>query len=95
MPFPFYWIGAFVAGLVLAVVLTIFGFALDVVTRAAHEVRGSVLPGLVSGFREWAADRGGAARPSASPQGSDPTSQIEDIPLRDGPPPERVHAHVL
>jgi hypothetical protein len=95
MPFPFYWIGAFVAGLLLAGVLAIFGLALDVLTRATTEVRGTVLPGLVAGFREWTTDRGGPARRPASPQGTDPTSSIEDTVLRDGPPLERVHAHVL
>ena len=95
MPFPFYWIGALVAGLVLAGALAVFGLALDVVMRATNGVRGSVLPGLVAGFREWTADRGRAADGPASGHGSAPTSPIEDILLHDGPLLERVHPHVL
>ena len=94
MPFPFYWLGALVAGLLLAGVLTIFGFAFDVVMRATNEVGCSVLPGLVAGFREWTANHGEAARLPASQQGFDPTSPFEEIQLRDGPLLRRVDGRV-
>lgn len=94
MPFPFYWIGALVAGLVLAGALTVFGLALDVVARATNGVRGSVLPGLVAGFREWTGDRGGAARSPAARQDPGPASPIEDAPPLDRQSMERVHPRV-
>jgi len=53
MAFPFWWIGALTAGLFLAAVFTMFGVALRLVNRTTAEIRGSVLPGLVSGFRDW------------------------------------------
>lgn len=94
MPFPFYWMGALIAGLLLAGVLTIFAFALEVVMGATSEVGASVLPGLVAGFREWTADRGGAADRPALAHGSAPAFPIEDIPMHDGSPLERVQPHV-
>lgn len=57
MAFPFWWIGALTAGLFLASVFTVFGFALRLLNRTTAEIRGSVLPSLVSGFRDWTAVR--------------------------------------
>ena len=53
MAFPFWWIGALTAGLFLAASFLLFGLALRLLNRATTEIRGSVLPGLVSGFRDW------------------------------------------
>lgn len=52
MAFPFLWIGAIFAGIVLGAALTLFVLAMRAVDRAATEVRGSILPGLVEGFRD-------------------------------------------
>ena len=70
--FPFYPIGAIVAGALLGGVLTLFVAALMAVDRGASHVAGSVLPGLVSGIRGWATS-GRADRPNASsgPVGTD------------------------
>ena len=95
MSFPFYWIGAVVAGLILAGALTIFGLGLKVVTRATNDVRGSILPGLVSGFREWAANREDVGDSRVSRSESDHSYVIEDITTQNGPPVERVGANVL
>ena len=64
MPFPFWWIGALTAGLFLAVVFTLFGFALRLLAWTAGEMRQSMLPGVVAGFRGWAGTGGpgGGAR---------------------------------
>jgi hypothetical protein len=53
MAFPFWWIGALTATLVLGAAFLVFGIAMRLVTRTTNEIRGSVLPGLVSGFRNW------------------------------------------
>lgn len=93
MPFPFYWIGALVAGAFLSLVLTIFALALRFLARTTSEVRGSILPGLVSGFRDWAGERNSIVRRIVSPGGSEPGGGIEDAPLN-GPPAERLHPHL-
>ena len=54
MVFPFWWIGALTAALVLGGAFVVFGIAIRLVTRTTNEIRGSMLPGLVSGFRNWA-----------------------------------------
>jgi hypothetical protein len=95
MPFPFYWIGALLAGLVLAGAMTVFGLALEAVARVTHGVRGSVLPGLVAGFREWRADAGTAVHPDAGGGRSAPPSSLEDILPLDSGPLERVHPRVI
>lgn len=94
MQVPFFWLGALVAGLLLTTVLALFGFALNLLSRATNEVRGSILPGLVSGFRGWAAERGPARQRSSSPRSVEAPPPFEEIPLRDGPPVGRVHPHV-
>lgn len=53
MPFPFWWVGAMVAAIVLGTAFTLFGVATRLLARAADEIRDSVLPGLVSGLRDW------------------------------------------
>jgi hypothetical protein len=57
MAFPFWWIGALTAGLFLTASFMLFGLALRLLNRATTEIRGSVLPGLVSGFRDWTETR--------------------------------------
>ena len=94
MPFPFMWTGALVAGLVLVGALAAFGLALEAVTRVTNEIRGSVLPGLVAGFREWDAEGGAAARSAADLSRSPARSLIEDSAPLDGASLERVHPHV-
>jgi hypothetical protein len=94
MHIPFIWFGAFVAGFFLMAVMTLFGLALKLLTHATDEVRGSVLPGLISGFRGWADDHGPARPRPSSPRSPEVTSPFEEIQLRDGPPLRRVHARV-
>ena len=94
MSFPFLWIGVIVAGLLLSAVMTLFGIALHLVAQATNEVRGSILPGLVSGFREWADDKVMAARRSSSPPGSSPAPPFEEMPAREGPPAGPVRARI-
>ena len=57
MPFPFLPGGAILATAVLVGALTIFGLALMALDRAADRaagaLRGSMLPGIVSGMRGW------------------------------------------
>lgn len=93
MPFPFYWIGAFVAGAFLSLVLTLFALALRFLTRTTPDVRGSILPGLVSGFRDWAGDRNSRVRRLVSPGGSEPGNAIEDVPLK-APRSEALRPHL-
>jgi hypothetical protein len=94
MSFPFLWIGAIVAGLLLSAVMTLFGFALHLVARVTNEVRGSILPGLVSGFREWADGYLAAPRGTSSRHGSSPEPPFEEVPLRDKPVRTRLRARV-
>jgi hypothetical protein len=94
MPFPFYWIGAFVAGAFLSLVLTLFALALRFLTRTTSEVRGSILPGLVSGFRDWAGERNSIVRRIVSPGGSEPGDGIEEALSSAVPPVERLRPHL-
>jgi len=94
MHIPFIWFGAFVAGLFLVAVMSVFGLALKLFTRATNEVRGSVLPGLISGFRGWAADDGPARPRSPTSPPPEASCPFEEIAARDGPPIRPVHAHV-
>lgn len=57
MTLAFYPFGAFLAGLVLGSVFTFFALTMHLVDRAIARTNGSMLPGLVSGFRDWASDR--------------------------------------
>jgi hypothetical protein len=70
MPFPFLWIGAVTAGLFLGAVFGMFGLALRLVTRTSSGVRSTVLPGLVSGFRDWA---------SGGPDGHEPSRPVSPV----------------
>lgn len=70
MPFPFYPIGAVVAALILGGALTVFVLALKGLDRAATQVGGAVVGGLVSGIRDWSAPRWVQ---TVSPAGIDPT----------------------
>jgi hypothetical protein len=94
MPFPFIWMGALVAGLVLVGALAAFGLALEAVTRVTTDFRGSILPGLVAGIREWDAEGGAAARSAADVSRSPARSPIEESAPLDGGSLERVHPHV-
>ena len=80
MAFPFWWIGALTAGLFLAAVFTMFGFALRLVNRTTAEIRGSVLPGLVSGFRDWTGMRAPARIGSTAGVSPGPGPVIEEQP---------------
>lgn len=57
MTLAFYPLGAFLAGLVLGSVFTFFALTMHLVDRAITRTNGSMLPGLVSGFRDWADGR--------------------------------------
>jgi hypothetical protein len=69
MPFPFFPIGALVAGAILGAALTLFVTALMAMDRAASRAADALLPGLVSGIRGWSNRRvtDGAGRPTGSP----------------------------
>lgn len=95
MPFPFYWIGAIVASVVLLVTLSLFGAALRAIDRAVMGVRGSILPGLVEGFRDWTDDlRPARRRRTVSPSGPETGDGIEDAPSSAAPPAERLRPHL-
>jgi hypothetical protein len=53
MAFPFIPGGAILAAVVLGGAFALFMLLLRVVDRTATEVRGSFLPGVVSGLRDW------------------------------------------
>jgi hypothetical protein len=100
MSFPFLWIGVVVAGVFLAAVMTLFGIAVELVARLTHEVRGSVLPGLVAGFREWG-DGVAVVRRVSSPGSSAPEPPgagaqplFEELASREAPTAGHVRGHV-
>ncbi len=66
MPFPFLPGGAILAIVVLVGALTIFGLALTAMDRAAGRtlagLRGSMLGGVVTGWRGWAGGLSDTAR---------------------------------
>lgn len=62
MPFPFYPVGALVAGIILGTALTLFALALKAIDKTVTRVGGSVLTGLVSGLNEWSEARRAAPR---------------------------------
>ena len=64
MPFPFVPIGAIVAALILGAALTVFVWALMAIDHAASRAAGSVVSGLVSGFRGWSSP---VPRPERAP----------------------------
>jgi hypothetical protein len=80
MPFPFLPVGAMVAGLILSAALTVFVLALKALDRAAGQVGGAVVGGLVSGIRDWSAPQHvQVVSPSSAvtPGSADPGDQIE------------------
>ena len=86
MPFPFFWGGAALALAFLAAVMTVFAVAVKLLGVATTSLRGSVLPGLVDGFRDWS-DRpnptlaaGAAEDPGGIPgEPSDPVPTVERL----------------
>ncbi len=93
MPFPFLWMGALLAATFLSAVFAIFALALRLLDRTATEVRGSILPGLVSGLDDWRDGRS-AIRRLVSPRGSEPGGEIDDASPGQAPPVERLHPHL-
>jgi hypothetical protein len=93
MSFPFLPGGAILAVFALGTVLAAFGLTLRFLDRAALEVKSSIVPGVVSGLREWADGHRmpslvvSAASPSSSPatgaviedQGAEPGLQLERV----------------
>jgi hypothetical protein len=63
MPFPFFPGGVLLALAVLAGAMTVFGLALRAMDRAFAAGRRSMLPGLVSGLRNWTPSRPPADAP--------------------------------
>jgi len=90
--FPFLPGGALVAIAALGTVLASFGLTMRLLDRAALELRGSMLPGMVEGLRDWA--DGQVRRPgvsgsiSAGQRSSEPA--IEDLALEPDLRLERV-----
>jgi hypothetical protein len=97
MPFPFVWLGAVVAGVFLTTVFAVFGIALRLLSRTTTEARETVLPGLVSGFRDWTQGAGPAIRRMISPRAEGPSGpdvSVEETGSVGGVRTERLHAHV-
>jgi hypothetical protein len=67
MAFPFLWIGALTAGLFLTATFVVFWLGVHLLSRTVGEIRGSMLPGLVSGFRDWTEAPGLGSEPSKTP----------------------------
>jgi hypothetical protein len=84
MPFPFLPAGAVVAVSVLIGALTAFGLILRATDRAATRavagLRGSVLPGLVSGIRGWSVPHRPTTPESTSPYASPDSGPIAQPP---------------
>jgi hypothetical protein len=76
---PFYWVGALVSAAFLTIVMSIFGLLLKVGARAATEIRDSILPGLITGVRDWAGDGLQAIR-TRSPRAEEGGSAPEETP---------------
>jgi hypothetical protein len=84
MPFPFYWAGALVAAVFLTAVLTVFGLILKAMDRAAMEVRESILPGIVSGMRDWTDGQRRTAIRVPSPRAAEDGPQLDESPPSEG-----------
>ena len=69
MPFPFLPGGAILAAAVLCGAFVSFAALLRLLDRAATEIGGAMLPGVVDGLRDWSHGRGheraGGGSPSA------------------------------
>ena len=82
MTLAFYPLGAFLAGVLLGAVFTFFAISLRLLDRAATRTTGSVLPGLVSGFRDWSDRRHATRIPiSTSPMAVSPEDEVEVVDL--------------
>jgi hypothetical protein len=83
MPFPFLPFGAILAAAILGAALTTFVWVLMAIDRAASRAAGSVVSGLVSGFRGWSADRSSTMirAASGSPPSSDGAEPAMAIPV--------------
>ena len=57
MPFPFLPGGAILAAAVLCGAFVLFTVSLRVLDRAATEIGGTMLPGVVDGLRDWSRGR--------------------------------------
>jgi hypothetical protein len=92
MPFPFLPGGVLLAAAVLSGSLIIFGLALRAMDRAILASRGSMLHGLVAGFRTWAEASPSESRASLPAEPASPTTTetfgsldswiVEDHPAR-------------
>ena len=67
MPFPFLPGGAILAAAVLGGAFALFALLLRALDRTATEIKGSFLPGIVSGLRGWSRARDGGQVPDSSP----------------------------
>lgn len=87
MPFPFYPIGAVIAGAILAAALTLFVAAMLAMDRAVSRATGLVVSGLVTGIRGWSETRtraeipdrkavGSPAGPPAEPAAAVPVTRV-------------------
>jgi hypothetical protein len=86
MSFPFLPGGAILAATVLVGAFAAFALALRAMDRAVEGIRGSVLPGLVSGIRGWSPRTGVRPAPAT---GSPPALPVgpEIVELERRPPP--------
>jgi hypothetical protein len=75
--------GAFLAGLALGAMFTAFALAGRLLDRATTRAGDSILPGLVSGFRDWSDRRGLPLRSSVTPveQGQEVVDRPEVVDL--------------
>jgi hypothetical protein len=79
MAFPFWWVGAAVAALFLAGAFTLFALAMRALVWTADEVRESMLPGIVSGFRGWTGEGTRPARVVPPPAAGTSEPQVEEL----------------
>ncbi len=93
MPFPFLWTGALLAAAFLSLMFAVFGLLVHLLDRSFTELRGSILPGLVSGLGDWAGDHP-VIRRLASPGGREPGGEIDDGDPGQRPTTERLHPHL-
>jgi hypothetical protein len=61
VPFPFLPGGAILAAAVLSGAFVLFAVVLRLLDRAATEIGGAMLPGVVDGLRDWSRGRRGRA----------------------------------
>jgi hypothetical protein len=68
MSFPFLPGGAILAMLVLGGAFALFALVLRAIDRTATEIKGSVLPGVVAGLRDWSRTRDRGRARTSSPR---------------------------